>query len=142
MGLNMMFMNVDLEMESAGALSLLAEEFGRVLTILHQGELEGLQHLLVEPDLGPDDDAEACVIYLCRLIEDLRPEARAEWDRCGIRLFDIGYSADGGVQIVRSMLRHETLQRVAGLGAGIMITLYPPHPYATDVEERRVPGCG
>jgi hypothetical protein len=124
----MRFLNVDLEIESRGDLSLLVEEFGEDVSVLHYGQIRGLNHLRVESGPGSDGDADDIVARLSCLVINLPPEARAVWDACCTRVFDIGYDATGPREAFRSEIRNETIQTIAAIGASIVVTIYPPDP--------------
>jgi hypothetical protein len=129
----MHFLNVDLDIESRGDLSLLVEELGEDVNALHHGQIRGLNHLRVSSaGSSCDGGADEIIAGLCCLVRELPPEARAVWDACCTRVFDIGYDANGPEEAFRSEIRSETIQNVAAIGASIMVTIYPPDPGGDD----------
>lgn len=52
-------------------------------------------------------------------------EAREVWEGCCSRVMDVGYESGTSPQNFRSEIRTSTVQRVAAIGASIVITIYP-----------------
>jgi hypothetical protein len=120
------YLNTDLEIESKSDLSQIVEEFGDEVVVLYHGEMRGYQHASFEIagsaiTISPDD----IVNSFCVLVEELSKEAREIWDGCNSRVFDIGYESGTTPQNYRSEIRGGTIQRVAKIGASIVITIYP-----------------
>ena len=119
------YLNTDLEIESEGDLSKIVDEFGEDVLVLHHGEIRGYQHASFEiagssGSTNPDD----IINYFCDLVDGLSQEAREIWDACCSRVFDIGYES-GSTPNFQSEIRAGTIERVAGVGASIAITIYP-----------------
>jgi len=118
------YLNTDLEIESNHDLSKIVEEFGEDVMVLHQGEIRGYQHASFEI-AGSMNGANAVINYSCSLVEGLPKEARMIWDECCSRILDIGYESGTSPCSFRSEIRASTIQRVAEIGASIVITIYP-----------------
>ena len=118
------YLNTDLEIESQSDLSQIVEEFGADVLVLYHGEIRGYQHGSFSIT-GGSTDADATINYFCTLVEQLSKDAREIWDKCCSRLFDIGYESGSAPQTFRSEIRATTIQRVAKIGAGVVITIYP-----------------
>lgn len=118
------YLNTDLDIESKSDLSKIVEEFGEDVLVLHHGERRGYQHASFEI-AGGGTDADATINSFCVLIESLPSEVREIWDACCSRVFDVGYESGGSPQNFRSEIRASTIQRVANIGAGVAITVYP-----------------
>lgn len=118
------YLNTDLDIESKSDLSKIVEEFGEDVLILHHGEMRGYQHASFEI-AGGSTDADGTINSFCALIESLPSEVREIWDGCCSRIFDVGYESGGSPQHFRSEIRASTIQRVANIGAGVAITIYP-----------------
>ena len=117
------YLNVDLEIESKSDLSKIVEEFGEDVIVLYCGERRGYQHASFE---SPNHaDADETINHFCLLVEELPTEARAIWDGCCSRVMDVGYESGISPQNFRSEIRASTVQRVAAIGASIVITIYP-----------------
>ena len=122
--MNVQYLNTDLEIESKSDLSEIVEEFGEDVLLLHHGEIRGYQHASFSI-AGGSTDADAAINSLCTLVEQLPRDVRAIWDGCCSRLFDVGYESGKSPQNFRSEIRAATIQRVANIGAGVVVTIYP-----------------
>jgi hypothetical protein len=118
------YLNVDLEIESKSDLSKIVEEFGEDVSILYCGEMRGYQHASFEIPANPAG-ADETINDFCFLVEQLTKEARKIWEGCCSRVFDVGYESGTSPQNFRSEIRASTVQRVAAIGASIVITIYP-----------------
>ena len=121
------FLNTDLEIESKDDLSRIVEEFGEDVSVLHHGEIRGYQHASFEIAAAARS-ADEVINYFCALVEALPEDARADWQNCCSRVFDIGFVSGTSPQNYRSEIRSATMQRVAALGASLAITIYPLQP--------------
>jgi hypothetical protein len=118
------YLNTDLEIESNHDVSKIVEEFGEDVTVLHQGEIRGYQHASFEI-AGSMNGANEVINHFCSLVEGLPKEVRMVWDECCSRIMDIGYESGTSPRSFRSEIRASTIQRVAEIGASIVITIYP-----------------
>ena len=118
------YLNVDLEIESKSDLSKIVEEFGEDVSVLYCGEMRGYQHASFEMP-GNTAGADETISHFCWLVEQLTKEAREVWDGCCSRVMDVGYESGTSPQNFRSEIRASTVQRVAAIGASIVITIYP-----------------
>jgi hypothetical protein len=118
------YLNTDLEIESNHDLSRIVEEFGEDVMVLHQGEIRGCQHASFEI-AGSMNGANEVINYFCSLVEGLPKEVRIIWDECCSRILDIGYESGTSPSSFRSEIRASTIQRIAEIGAAIVITVYP-----------------
>ena len=121
---NVRYLNVDLEIESKSDLSKIVEEFGDDVSVLYSGEMRGYQLASFEIP-GNTADADETINNFCLLVEGLPKEAREVWDGCCSRVMDVGYESGTSPQNFRSEIRASTVQRVAAIGASIVITIYP-----------------
>ncbi len=118
------YINTDLDIESAGALSRIIEEFGEEVFVLHHGAAKGYNRASFEIS-GPGECADDTIGRFCHLVEQLSEDARQLWDACVSRTFDIGYDSGDSANRHQSALRPQTIRRAADIGAGITITIYP-----------------
>ena len=118
------YLNTDLDIESKSDLSRIVEEFGEDVIVLHHEERRGYQHASFEIS-GNGTDADGVINSFCRLVEQMPEEVREIWDGCVSRVFDIGYESGSMPQNFRSEIRASTIQRVAEVGASVVITIYP-----------------
>jgi hypothetical protein len=119
------FLNVDLELESEYDLSRLVKDLGEEIMVMHDGTIRNYHHLACEITSGNMSGADEIINDFCPLIEQFPPDIKSLWEACCTRIFDIGYESGSRPQSFRSELRASTLQRVANIGAGIIITIYP-----------------
>jgi hypothetical protein len=133
--MDIQYLNTDLEIESKSDLSRIVEEFGEDVLVHHQGEIRGYQHAYFSI-AGGSTDADSTINLLCTLIEQLSADVREIWDGCCSRIFDIGYESGASPPIFRSEIRATTIQRIATIGASLVITIYP----VADESKRRPPG--
>jgi hypothetical protein len=119
------YLNTDLEIESKNDLSRIVEEFGDDVVVLYHGETRGYQHASFEIDSGGTNaGADEVINAFCYLVENLPDEVRAIWEGCCSKVFDVGYESGSSPRNFRSELRAPTIQRVAAIGAGVVITIY------------------
>ena len=122
--MNAQYLNTDLEIESKDDLARIVEEFGEDVLVLNHGETRGYQNASFEI-AGGSADADSAINSFCTLIEQLPKDVREIWDGCCSRIFDIGYESGKSPQSFRSEIRAATMQRIAKIGAGVVVTIYP-----------------
>jgi hypothetical protein len=120
------YLNTDLVIESKSDLSRIVQEFGDDVIVLHHGEMRGYHLASFEVDSGgTSTGADEIINFFCLLVEQLPKEVREIWDGCCSRVLDIGYESGMSPLNFRSEIRAPTIQRVAAIGASIVITIYP-----------------
>ena len=121
------FLNVDLEIESTEDLQGIINDLGDDVSVLHQGENASGFHVasFELKDLVFERDADAVIATFCNLIENLSLESKSIWEKCHSKRFDAGFESVGATQSYQTELRSDTITKVAGLGASIVITIYP-----------------
>ena len=117
------YLNTDLEIESKEDLSRIVQEFGEDVSVLYCGEIRGYQHASFEIPANTAG-ADETINQFCELVEQLPKEAREIWEGCCSRIIDIGYESGTSPRNFRSEIRASTIQRVAAIGASIVITIY------------------
>jgi hypothetical protein len=122
--MDVQYLNTDLEIESKSDLSQIVQEFGEDVLVHHHGEISAYQHASFSI-AGGSSDADATINFFCTLVEQLPKDVREIWDGCCSRLFDIGYESGTSAQNFRSEIRAATIQRIAKIGAGVVVTIYP-----------------
>ena len=118
------YLNTDLEIESKSDLSKIVDEFGDDVIVLHHGEMRGYQHASFEIAVT-NEGADETINSFCNLVENLPEGVRKTWDECCSRIIDVGYESGMSPLNFRSEIRAPTIQRVAAIGASIVITIYP-----------------
>ena len=116
--------NTDLELESLEDLTPIVKAFGTDVVVLYHGEAMGHRRASFEVS-GLVAEPDALINHFCMFVEALSASERAVWDRCSRKVFDIGYQCGVGSTAFQSQLRTQTVQRVAALGASVVITIYP-----------------
>ena len=117
------YLNTDLEIESKNDLSQIVQEFGDDIVVLHCGEVRGYQLASFEIPANTAG-ADETINHFCALVEGLTQEAREIWEGCCSRVIDVGYESGTSPGNFRSEIRASTIQRVAAIGASIVITIY------------------
>lgn len=118
------FLNVDLEIESALKLDLLAAAMGKRVLVLHSGPGPRKRHLLALESSREQKGADATIHALCAAVESLPPAARRVWSAAARKEFDVGHELRPSERSSRFTLRPDTLERVARLGATLAFTCY------------------
>ena len=118
------FLNVDLELESEHDISRLVDNLGEDVMVMHHRTLRNYHHLACAITSGQTSGADELVNVFCTLIEQFPPDIKNLWEGSCSRIFDIGYESGNSPQSFRSELHASTLQRVASIGASIVITIY------------------
>lgn len=122
------FLNIDVDLRAPDALDPLLDTLGEaVLVMAHHREPDGSFASIELAD--PPPDAEAIAARLCDLFEGLQGEARAAWSSCTSRSFNLGFASWGSTPGARAHcqetgLSSATLARIAGLGAGLTISVH------------------
>lgn len=130
------FLNVDLEIESGSKLDLLAAEMGERVVVLHSGPASrARRHLLVLESARSFRSPDTAIHALCGVVESLSAEARRIWTAAR-KQFDVGFELRPSEQSSRYALRPDTLERMAGLGAGLRVTYYRGDTDAASMEIR------
>ncbi len=127
------FINLDLELDSAVDPTPLTRHFGERVCVLYCGTVgDGFRLVLeAEIDYAARRDVRRLTEHFLSLLETLPPALRAIWDRGRSRVFDYGFeSGAAGTAACEHLLDAECLRRIAALGAGLRITMYPPAPHA------------
>jgi hypothetical protein len=115
------YANVDLVLKASEDLSLLVAAFGEHVMELNAGRMPRNEAILeVHHRGGP----EGAINAFCDLVASLSPQARALWERCKERTFDVGFVAGLEPWPFRSTIGPETLARAAQIGATLAISIY------------------
>jgi hypothetical protein len=123
------FLNVDLDVYSPRSLESLVAELGKAVIVMAAGR-EGARyaaHLeLVASRYG--QSADRIITRFVGLINRLSADARAAWDLASARTFDVGIQSGCETSQFQMLLKRTTVVAMAGVGAGLAITVYScPH---------------
>ena len=120
------FLNVDLEIESSENLQPIIDDFGEDVSVLYHGENgSGFNLAAFEVNFSNDNDIDGIVSTFCFLIENLSQEAKEIWNKCHSKRFDAGFQSGDFPRSYKTEIRADTLERVAKIGASIVVTIYP-----------------
>lgn len=123
------FINVDLDLASRSDLQTLLTALGRKVHVLFAGRVgrKYEAHLELSANLR-NHDADSVIRGFCKLIEAIPPTERQLWNGATQRDFSIGIQAGMEPHSADFAVSAGTVQRVAVLGARIVITVYRPSP--------------
>ncbi len=119
-----LFINADLILTSGGSLHQIIDGFGDEVLVLHSEKVDGNTTAWLEVSLDVSD-AESTAMEFCRLAEGLSERGKMAWIGCESRCIDIGFESNAESSSFSTTLLPETVQRVAALGMGLTITVYP-----------------
>jgi hypothetical protein len=128
------FIGVQLEIESPRPLGHLFDSFSGagVVSVDYRESTRGFAVAFEHARSGLSTDPDIQIADFCDTILSFKDEARAVWNGAYRRTFNLGYEIDDAIESFRSELAPETLQRIAGVGASVMVVIYPPPPSESD----------
>lgn len=120
------YITTDLQLQAPLDLAPLADELVQRGLLLHfvgpwQNGSCSARFASAAPSLEPDPD----IAVMLSAIEALDEPSRNLWAACTSRNFDIGYDCGDGPSSLMQHLSPATLVRIAAIGAGLTITIYP-----------------
>ena len=120
------FLNVDLDLVSDQDLRPLAEALEACGAYrLRLGRDAAGRHVASFELDTPGRTLDRTLRRFVRVIRLLPPEARAVWDGATERVFNAGFEVGPRPRAWATGVAPHTLQRLAGIGAGLALTLYP-----------------
>jgi hypothetical protein len=121
------YLNTDLDLVAAEDLTSLAAGLKALgVHALHIGQREdGLWYATFETN-DSCEEPEHNIVLMLAAIDLLDDPWRGVWRACVVREFNVGYESGDGPWGFNHLISAETLRRMADLGAGLRITLYPP----------------
>lgn len=117
------YANVDLVLKAPEDLSSLVAQFCDNVMVLSAGSPTASNEAILE--VHHNGGPEGAINTFCDLVDSLPGEARAIWTRCTERTLDVGFNAGLEPWPYQSSIGAKTLERVARIGAKLMITIYP-----------------
>jgi hypothetical protein len=118
------FLNVNLDLRAPEGLDDLAEAFGASVIVMQRAT-----HLLSLEMNQSFSSVEETLVGWVSLVEKLPPRARALWDQCELRSFNIGIRAGESPHQAGFQMSQRVVSLLAEIGSEIAITVYV---YATD----------
>ena len=115
------FLNVDLDLRSSQDLTPLLDTLQPHAHTIH--DEPGLTSLELNEHAA---DVESTLLVFVAAIEALPAPARALWDRCEERAFDVGIEGGLTPHSTTFPVTASTLEKLARLGATLRFTIYAP----------------
>ncbi len=120
------FLNVDLEIEALEDLQPIIDDLGENVSVLHHGNNgSGFNFVSFEVMPSGERDVDGIISLFCLFIENLSPETKLIWDKSHSKRFDAGFQSGDFPRSYKTEVRADTIERVAKIGASIVITIYP-----------------
>jgi hypothetical protein len=120
-----LFLNVDLDIESAQDLTPLIAAMGSESFSISSELVGTIYRTSLELSSGVDD-ADAAMVRLIQLVLRLPAVQRKVWDEAAKKSFNIGIKAGTDPHMLEIGLRAETIRSIADVGGSIVITVYRP----------------
>ncbi|MEO1523589.1 MAG: hypothetical protein AAFU78_22815 [Cyanobacteria bacterium J06633_2] len=122
------YVNTDLDLKSASPFDTLKFELNQTSCVLHYTHDED-GHWYSSVESSHDDEtenrnAEIDILAMIDAINSLSPAAKAEFDSCYLREFNIGFHCWDTWAYVHT-LPSAVVQAVANAGCSLAVTLYP-----------------
>ena len=124
------FVSAQLEIESPRPLGYVLEAFSgeEIVSFDYRESKRGFSVAFEHIGAGASTDPDAQIDMLCNVIENLNEHPRATWDGAYRKTFNLGYEIDSTESCFRSELKPQTVDRIAKLGASVLVSIYPARP--------------
>ena len=121
------FIGVQLEIESPRPLGHLFHSFSgaEVVSVDYRESTRGFSVAFEHAGRGVSTDADIQIADFCDKILGFKDDARAAWNGAYRRTFNVGYEIDDSSECFRSELAPETMERIARVGASVIVAIYP-----------------
>jgi len=122
------YANTDFELKSASSFDTLHRELSSRCCVLHyvHGN-DGHYHACFESDHDgemPESGAERDILLIVDAVKSLSSVAKAEFDACYLREFNIGFHCGDSWAFVHS-IQHKAVAAASDIGCSLAVTLYP-----------------
>ena len=124
------FIGVQLEVESPRPLGHLFHSFSgaEVVSVDYRESARGFAAAFEHAGRGVSTGPDIQIAELCDTILDFGDDARSVWTGAYRRTFNVGYEIDDSSECFRSELAPETMERIARVGASVIVAIYPQAP--------------
>lgn len=124
------FIGVQLEIESPRPLGHLFHAFSgaEVVSVDYRESARGFAAAFEHPGRGVSTGPDIQIADFCDMISDFGDDARSVWNGAYRRTFNVGYEIDDSSECFRSELAPETMERIARVGASVIVAIYPQAP--------------
>ena len=124
------FVGAQLEIESPRPLGYVLDAFSgwEVVSFDYRESKRGFSVAFEYTGAGASTDPDAQIDVFCNVVENLKEQPRAIWDGACRKTFNLGYEIDSTASCFRSELKPQTVDRIAKLGASVLVSIYPARP--------------
>lgn len=121
------FIGVQLEIESPRPLGHLLHSFSgtEIVSVDYRESTRGFAVAFEHARSGISTDPDIQIATFCDTILGFEEDARAVWNGAYRRTFNVGYEIDDSSESFRSELASETMERIARVGASVIVAIYP-----------------
>ena len=121
------FIGVQLEVESPRPLGHLFHSFSgaEVVSVDYRESTRGFAAAFEHTGRGVSTDPDIQIAYFCDTIMGFKDDAQSVWKDAYRRTFNVGYEIDDSSESFRSELAPETMERIARVGASVIVAIYP-----------------
>lgn len=124
------FISAQLEIESPRPLGYVLDAFSGsdVVSFDYRESKRGFSVAFEYTGAGASTDPDVQIDVFCNVVENLKEHPRAIWDGAYRKTFNLGYEIDSTESCFRSELKPQTVDRIAKLGASVLVSIYPARP--------------
>ena len=124
------FIGVQLEVESPRPLGHLFHSFSgaEVVSVDYRESARGFAAAFEHAGRGVSTGPDIQIAYFCDKIMGFKDDAQSVWNGAYRRTFNVGYEIDDSSECFRSELAPETMERIARVGASVIVAIYPQAP--------------
>ena len=121
------FIGVQLEIESPRPLGHLFDSFSGagVVSVDYRESTRGFAVAFEHARSGMSTDPDVQISDFCDTILGFKEHALVVWNGAYRKTFNIGYEIDDSSEFFRSELAPETMERIARVGASVIVAIYP-----------------
>lgn len=116
------FLNIDLDLHVESGIEELLRCFGSSVIILNRTP----QTASLELNSSKNASLEETTVGLAELVKSLTPQAKAIWERCDLRCFNVGIQAGKEPYAESFTISSKTLSLLASIQAELTFTVYAP----------------
>ena len=130
------FIGVQLEIESPRPLGHLLHSFSgtEVVSVDYRESARGFAVAFEHAGSGVSTGPDIQIADFCDTILGFKGDAQAVWNGAYRRTFNAGYEIDDSSECFRSELAPETMERIARVGASVIVAIYPQESGEPSVE--------
>ena len=124
------FIGVQLEIESPRPLGHLFHSFSgaEVVSVDYRESARGFAAAFEHAGRGVSTGPDIQIADFCDKIMGFKDDAQSVWNGAYRRTFNVGYEIDDSSECFRSELAPETMERIARVGASVIVAIYPQAP--------------